>query len=431
MPLKGIHFKFFIMKRMFYLFFVSMFFNGCNFNREDSFTIKNNLYREVDNNIDTIDIDVKDLGDINLGHIISDIKMSPLEMNDSSIIGKVFKLKYFNKHVYIVDNGRKSLFCFDLKGNFSFKIENIGKGPSEYLKITDFTINHQDSLLIILDFNQKKLLKYHASNGSFVMENKVNSSFPFYNLEFINQDQYVICSNFGYMKGHSMRFNLMIVDKNCNIVSQHIPFDKAWDNYIYSLDGAISYDSLLVYPNIQDHTIYGVDGKNKNVFPRFYFDFKENNIDLSSYKKTKSGNPVESKEHIQSWLRKSEYATGPFNVCETKKHLIYDIIYKQSRFFGFYSKESKKNMLGNNLVWNLGLIEITSSGFLTTIEDKFVISIIYPSDIILRIDKEKNDNMSREQFAKKQNLDELTREIYTKGNINDNPVLILLKLRDF
>ncbi|TSA36125.1 MAG: 6-bladed beta-propeller, partial [Porphyromonadaceae bacterium] len=75
----------------------------------------------------------------------------PLETNDSCLIGDITKLDCFNNKFYILDkHQKKSLMVFDKNGHF-IKQTQFGKGPGEVIAPAAFTINKQDSVVILYD----------------------------------------------------------------------------------------------------------------------------------------------------------------------------------------------------------------------------------------------------------------------------------------
>ncbi len=142
----------------------------------------------------------------NLSSIYSILNYIPLETKDQCIIGNITKLIVRDHCFWILDELTKSVFCFDSEGKFKFKINNIGKGPGEYLNINDFV--YDQNRIYILDVSQGKMNVYE--NGEFIYEipkkiyatnfEKLDEEFIFYsafmqNKNFRNNDKNIIITD--------------------------------------------------------------------------------------------------------------------------------------------------------------------------------------------------------------------------------------------
>lgn len=87
--------------------------------------------------------------------IFSSIEIIPLESNEKSIIGKLFKGKnviYIPEKYYLTADNRYVINVFDIKGKFiSNSINQIGEGPNNYKILQDFTFNPYTNTIDILD----------------------------------------------------------------------------------------------------------------------------------------------------------------------------------------------------------------------------------------------------------------------------------------
>ena len=73
----------------------------------------------------------------------------PLETKPECIINRITKIRYFNNHFYILDGAQSSFFIFNSHGNFIKKIEPIGRGPSEVMRLSDFSIDTFSNSIIV------------------------------------------------------------------------------------------------------------------------------------------------------------------------------------------------------------------------------------------------------------------------------------------
>jgi len=89
-----------------------------------------------------------------------------LETSKKCLIGSVTDMQVYDEKIYIFDKmSAQSLLQFDLNGKFIRKIADRGKGPGEYLNLSDFTIDKKNSELYLLDNN--KLHRY-KTDGTYI-----------------------------------------------------------------------------------------------------------------------------------------------------------------------------------------------------------------------------------------------------------------------
>lgn len=82
-----------------------------------------------------------------------------LETTDDCLIGKISKIAYSNDTIIIADEQTNSVFIFDGNGKFITKIHRVGRGPEEYLELTDvFVCDHH---ILVLDYEQSKVCCYN------------------------------------------------------------------------------------------------------------------------------------------------------------------------------------------------------------------------------------------------------------------------------
>ena len=78
---------------------------------------------------------------------VSDFRFIPLETTLQSIINKIDKCVIKDERFYILDKKQQSIFIFTNEGKFITRFNRLGKGPDEYIELTDFEIGDQGELL--------------------------------------------------------------------------------------------------------------------------------------------------------------------------------------------------------------------------------------------------------------------------------------------
>ncbi len=90
--------------------------------------------------------------------VFSDFEILPLDGTEDAIIGEVTKFKVTETNIFILDSKQKKLIIFSNEGDFLAVIDNVGRGPNEYLTLDDFII--YKNKLLLLSTLSKKILQY-------------------------------------------------------------------------------------------------------------------------------------------------------------------------------------------------------------------------------------------------------------------------------
>src|SRR4051812_29369477 len=105
------------MKKNFIIYlYISMILISCNGGHDDVM-IKNQAHK----------INVSDIPEDNSDtSLLKSIAYIPLESNDNCLMAGVKRILFKNDKFYIFDRDTKTVFVFNLKGDFLFKIRRIG-----------------------------------------------------------------------------------------------------------------------------------------------------------------------------------------------------------------------------------------------------------------------------------------------------------------
>lgn len=109
--------------------------------------------------------------------IIEEIEIIPLQSPyNSSFIGQYHQLVISGGDFYIANfEGSTNLLRFDAKGNFINSIGMMGRGPQEYLSMSDFSFDDDGNPIIFSDQNQA--VYQYLPNGTFVKKTELKNRF--------------------------------------------------------------------------------------------------------------------------------------------------------------------------------------------------------------------------------------------------------------
>lgn len=101
-----------------------------------------------------------------------------LETTDDCLIGEASKIAFSNDTIIIADGQTNSVFIFDGNGKFITKIHRVGRGPEEYLELTDvfmcdhhiLVLDHEQSKVCCYNFKGKCLYHFDCKDGAYIAE---------------------------------------------------------------------------------------------------------------------------------------------------------------------------------------------------------------------------------------------------------------------
>lgn len=103
--------------------------------------------------------------DFKLSDIAYDIKYVPLETNNKCLLSGNLKFLFFKESIFVKDN--KALYQFSNTGKFIRKIGKNGNGPGEYGMVFGFTVLPLQNELSLVAYPTKKILVYNLESGEF------------------------------------------------------------------------------------------------------------------------------------------------------------------------------------------------------------------------------------------------------------------------
>lgn len=157
---------------------------------------------------------------LDLEQMVDSVSFIPLDdSNSESLFKDIDKTLYVGGRFYILDYmGTSSVFVFDESGSFLFKVGNVGQGPGEYYKVTDFDVNN--GRIYLLDSKKRKILSYDL-DGKYMKDYKYLGK-----IEGVND---LIVTNEGdFLLGMDVELNsreqVLLVDSNFTIKNRVLDF---------------------------------------------------------------------------------------------------------------------------------------------------------------------------------------------------------------
>ncbi|NLB79627.1 MAG: 6-bladed beta-propeller, partial [Clostridiaceae bacterium] len=265
--------------------------------------------------------EMRSIHDIDL---IKDVEVINLDC-DEVLIGEIDKVIKFDSIIYLMDKKQnRSIYLFNLNGDFIQVISKYGNGPEEYMQLTDMFINAEDSTLNIVSRIDNKLFKYDLRGENLVAIEKIPKSFT----SLIKIDKGYV----GYMNNWSQDpkepYNVWSMNNKMELTGHYFEIDKAWGSRGIDSDVFSNYRNNYYCIMPMDYNIYSITTEDLEVKYSF---------DLGSFQW-----PNVSESEIQDNDKRRElvnkYVHRFYNFQETENHLIVQFLYKNQYLLGTYNK---------------------------------------------------------------------------------------------
>lgn len=234
---------------------------------------------QVGSAIETIKVEVPDNLVKNYHELFDEYRLIPLETTEASIIGNIDRIVLHKNQIFILDSRNNSVFVFDDRGKFLWKIKGEGGGPGEYEALKDFTIDDKKGELILLAHRPYKAY-YYDLEGNFIRSEDTGT---FYN-NVVYQDGQLILVN----EREEEEFSIFLKNTTSKDMQGYLPVTevpKITNNAQISFGSAFPYavksqSTYVFFPFLS--TIYQVqDGE---VFPRYKIDFGDHKLPENYFK---------------------------------------------------------------------------------------------------------------------------------------------------
>ena len=169
------------------------------------------------------------------------------------------KVLFRNGLLYIHDWQNRRIIAVGENGNFLFSLDKRGRGPGEYLQITDFDVDGSGGIWVI-DGQKDRLLHYDSS-----MDCIGTRELPF-------EANYIRCldnGNFlvGLASWDTSRYGgrkVLVTDMDMNVLTELMEYDEFTDpNYAFPSAGFVGKGDNVLYHQPIDDNVYEITPEGK------------------------------------------------------------------------------------------------------------------------------------------------------------------------
>ncbi|MFC0878287.1 6-bladed beta-propeller [Saccharicrinis sp. FJH2] len=218
---------------------------------------------------------------VSLDNYFDRIELIPLETRSDILVSGILWFEADSRFFYLSDNFN-NLFIFDAdSGRFHAKISMHGKGPGEFIEISDFSVSSDGKTVAIGDMSQHKILLF-TTEGNFIKEFKTENNAM--SLSFIDDSNLIFYSP--SQLSRSKTPTLSFANINSGKIYKIREFSSVSvlkSPYIMPCNFNKLNDHLLVKIPFID-TIYAVD--HMNIYPKYNLTFSNKDIPTTVFEST-------------------------------------------------------------------------------------------------------------------------------------------------
>ncbi len=351
-----------------------------------------------------------------VSQLVEDIQFIALETNANCFMDRdISKIELFNSRIYISDY--KYIYKFDLNGKFLRRIGKQGRGPGEYSPngFQTFLIDKRNQQLIIFDLVSQRMIVYDL-DGKFVRGKSID--FLPGPMEWISEESFVI-SNLNFTYENEPWRDFYILDREAKTVGKNKFMkqpDKSYGIVIYP-PIYYTYRGKTRYKNPHENIIYDIDGSKKPE-PVYYLDYGkyEKFSDVDDVQVRVKNNVGTNRANPKSFEK-----IGLLGLSETNAFLFIFYVHQEQRKVGVYDKNEKAfYQLIEKETKLYGFKDDLYGGLPIFPENGIREDVLYTHFDMFQLKEEQNRTSG---------LDPVLKQIVESGDENDNPVVVIAKLK--
>lgn len=160
--------------------------------------------------------------------------------------------------IILVGKERKEIVIVDKAGHLNGRIDYLGGGPGEYKQITDFSYNFTTNEIILYDIVTKSLFSYDLK-GNFNWQKK----FDLYATNFITDDQFYYFYTKKLISELGRDHEVVVLDKNFKLINSYFTYSEQPERFRYSAVQVFdrTEKSEILFSNVFRDTTYIVSSK--------------------------------------------------------------------------------------------------------------------------------------------------------------------------
>ncbi len=374
---------------------------------------------------DQITIDLGNVKEYNLSEFVNDMKYIKLNLPEGFNLGGGV-IKMMDTYIYYWDFNQKSIYIFDMSGEFIALLNKNGNGPGEYLNIALFHVDEKEKSIEIFDRESKRIITYENLTFKVLAETEIDHRVYFDLGIKIDSSRYLVSTN-QYMNIYQ--------DEKTNA-----------EFFIYK-DGILEkklFDKKVKQANSKEHIVYSIfvtqlikNDKDK-VFASVHFDntfYQFDNSEFQPYSEVNyvGGKSIDNDEMMKKTKKDQmlyfvndflKIASYPNLTINNSDITVINYMFRDKkddpillRHYILLKKESKEihaKSIINDITSFPSDIKITSSKYESVYYspwyNNYLVDVVFPSEEL-----ENDSTIYIDQIG--------------KVNYDDHPIILLMELR--
>jgi hypothetical protein len=220
-----------------------------------------------------------------ISELFDTVDIIPIETTENSLVGlQIGRIETFEDRIYImsISHSGQSILCFDLDGDFIFKINRMGRGPGEYTILSDFLIDSKRQEIILFTEAGRSITL--DMDGNFISEH--NGRADYYGTQTIlkNDSTFLVYNDGDVLP---VGVELIEVDRNSYTIRDTVMAD---DPIAFNLPAPLSvFRDNILYSHING-TVYSIVDIHNRI-PQYYINLGNEHVEsISKLRKYQSEN---------------------------------------------------------------------------------------------------------------------------------------------
>ncbi len=337
--------------------------------------------------------------------IIDEYQYIPLSNKNGYLLGEIYQIIISHERIYVSSDG---VFCFDMKGNPIFKINDKGGKKSEIIKASSISV--EDGILYVYDESKRVIHKYNSLDGSFIE----NIDLPIAEKDIFRIKDRFIVENIEFPSSSSFydgKSRFLICDNFSDTPQKEYLTD---DLYCFPIYGQVTFgDTGVLFSDYFNNNVYKID--NKGCHLSYHINFKS--------AKPLPSNFVDDMVKNRTLIAKdNNYQYGLINMYENKDYLVGNFQGGTKCHF-VYNKKSNTNVTFKR--YSSSSYQISTDKFAGTYNDFFIQVLSTENTMMYKKAIGFGDSLpsNHPDFQKQR--------ILMKHTDDDNPIIILYKFKNF
>lgn len=175
---------------------------------------------------DTIEIDPERFQDI--GWVdTNQVEFIFLPLDEEYPFGEISKILFRDQKIFIKPHNMGRIYVYTDQGVPYSIISHSGKGPGEYLHLSDFEVNTLENQIIVSDAGNRKFVSYSYS-GEFIGETPVNFFIKLIKSNPTeNRNQYIVDLSYSKISPEqTAAYSINLFDENWDFIKGYFPFTQ-------------------------------------------------------------------------------------------------------------------------------------------------------------------------------------------------------------